>query len=92
MIQFKNDLYLRQIELLREKINDFNNYPFSLPAVKYLDKLSFHPNVTFIIGENGTGKSTILEAIAIALGFNPEGGSKNFIFKQKILTLNSINI
>ena len=37
-------------------------------------------NVTLIIGENGTGKSTLLEAIAVACGFNPEGGSRNFTF------------
>jgi predicted ATPase len=36
--------------------------------------------VTFFIGENGSGKSTLLEGIAIALGFNPEGGTKNFDF------------
>ncbi len=39
-----------------------------------------HPAVTFIIGENGSGKSTILEAMAVAWGFNPEGGTKNFSF------------
>ncbi|WP_459500269.1 AAA family ATPase [Bacillus sp. C1] len=55
-------------------------YPYCLPAIRTLQSLSFHPNVTFIIGENGTGKSTLLEAIAIALGFNAEGGTKNFRF------------
>jgi predicted ATPase len=39
--------------------------------------------VTFFIGENGTGKSTLLEAIAVSYGFNPEGGSKNFNFRTK---------
>ena len=33
-----------------------------------------------IIGKNGSGKSTLLEAIAIAYGFNPEGGTKNYVF------------
>ena len=37
--------------------------------------LRFKSNVTFIIGENGTGKSTFIEGIAIGAGFNPEGGS-----------------
>ena len=32
------------------------------------------------MGENGTGKSTLLEAIAVAEGFNPEGGTKNYHF------------
>lgn len=72
--------YLRKIELRREKVDSFSTYPYCLPAIKNLLTLEFHPKVTFIVGENGTGKSTILEAIAIAYGFNPEGGSKNFNF------------
>jgi predicted ATPase len=42
--------------------------------------LSFDKPVTFLIGENGMGKSTLIEAVAIAAGFNPEGGTKNFSF------------
>lgn len=72
--------YLRKIELRREKVDSFSTYPYCLPAIKSLSTLEFHPKVTYIVGENGTGKSTILEAIAIAYGFNPEGGSKNFNF------------
>lgn len=75
-----NSQYLRSIKLNRESIPSFNKYPFRLPSVKGLEELSFHPNVTFLIGENGMGKSTLLEAIAVALGFNPEGGSFNFNF------------
>jgi predicted ATPase len=45
-----------------------------------MEQLTFHPKVTFLIGENGMGKSTLLEAVAVALGFNPEGGSMNFNF------------
>jgi predicted ATPase len=45
-----------------------------------LESLELHPKVTFFVGENGSGKSTLLEALAVALGFNPEGGSKNFCF------------
>ena len=45
-----------------------------------LDVLPLHPKVTFLVGENGSGKSTLLEAVAIALGFNPEGGTRNFRF------------
>jgi len=72
--------YLRSIKLLRDKIDSFNQYPFSLPLFRDLDYLEFHPQVTFIVGENGTGKSTLLEAIAVAWGFNPEGGTRNFNF------------
>lgn len=35
------------------------------------------------MGENGSGKSTILEAIAVAYGFNPEGGTRNFNFSSR---------
>lgn len=72
--------YLRQIRLKREDIPSFDHYPFALPAVRHLEALDFHPRITFFIGENGSGKSTLLEAIAVAMGFNPEGGSRNFKF------------
>jgi predicted ATPase len=75
--------YLLEMQLLREKIPSFDEYPFSLPVIRNLEKLAFYPAVTFIIGENGTGKSTLLEAIATAWGFNPEGGSKNFRFSTR---------
>lgn len=72
--------YLRHIELCRDKIESFSEYPYCLPVLKDLSILEFHPNVTYIVGENGTGKSTLLEAIAIGYGFNPEGGTRNFNF------------
>lgn len=74
------DAYLRSIALRREEVPSFREYPFHLPVVAGLDRLEFHPRVTYIIGENGMGKSTLLEAIAVALGFNPEGGTLNFNF------------
>src|SRR6056297_2574689 len=76
----KSMQYIRSARLEREKIETFSEYPFCLPAVKNLETLSFHPAVTFVVGENGTGKSTLLESLAIACGFNPEGGTKNFNF------------
>lgn len=54
-----------------------------MPAIRDLQSLSFHPKVTFIIGDNGSGKSTILESIAVAYGFNAEGGTKNFNFTSR---------
>lgn len=48
--------------------------------LKQVTRLEFNRRVTFFVGENGTGKSTLLEAIAVAYGFNPEGGTKNFNF------------
>lgn len=76
----KRNQFLRSIELKRNNIESFSRYPYCLPVIKNLMSLEFHPKVTFIVGENGTGKSTILEAIATAFGFNPEGGTINFNF------------
>jgi predicted ATPase len=72
--------FVSRISLQRDKVDSFERYPFCLPAVRTLDRLDLHPKVTFFVGENGSGKSTLLEAIAVSLGFNAEGGSKNFNF------------
>jgi predicted ATPase len=60
---------------------DYDAYPFSIPAVRELGNFDFHPNVTFFVGENGAGKSTVLEGLALALGFGSEGGTRNVQFK-----------
>ncbi len=75
--------YLIDVQLRPDKAPDFSAYPFCLPAVRHLGRMEFDPAVTFIVGENGSGKSTLLEGIAIALGFNAEGGSKNFNFSTR---------
>lgn len=72
------DLYLR-----RDRVPSFDAFPYCLPAVRHLDRLPFHPYVTFLVGENGTGKSTLLEAIAVGCDLNPEGGSRNFRFATR---------
>jgi predicted ATPase len=75
--------YIRGIALLRDQVHDFDVYPYNLPAVRSLDRLELHAKVTFLIGENGTGKSTLIEAMAVAAGFNAEGGSRNFHFSTR---------
>ena len=75
--------YLLHVELLRERIPAEDQFPYNLPAVCHLQNLSFHPKVTFFIGENGTGKSTLLEALAVLCDLNPEGGSRNFNFATR---------
>ena len=64
---------------------DRRRYPHSIPAIGCLSRgqLEFFAPVTFFVGENGTGKSTLLEAIAVACGFNPEGGSRDFFFSTR---------
>lgn len=75
--------YLREVSLNREKVPSFDDYPFSLPVVRNLHTIQFHADVTFLVGENGTGKSTLLEAIAQLLHYNPEGGNKNIRFSTR---------
>jgi predicted ATPase len=75
--------YVLRLSLRREKVPAFTEYPYCLPVIRNLTKIDFHPAVTFLVGENGTGKSTLLEAIAVASGFNPEGGTRNFSFSTR---------
>ena len=78
-----SDQFLIEMRLDRARVPGFDVYPFSLNAVKNLDALPLHKSVTYIIGENGSGKLTLLEALAVAWGFNAEGGTKNFRFDTR---------
>lgn len=68
--------FLRRVVSLSEKF-DRTRHPFSVRAFSEGIDLSFRTNVTFFVGENGTGKSTLLEALAECCGFNPEGGNRD---------------
>lgn len=67
----------------RDNIPSREQYPFNIRALRNLSTLKFHPKVTYLSGENGMGKSTLIEAIAVACGFNPEGGTANFNFSTR---------
>jgi predicted ATPase len=69
--------YLQRITALFGDHIDWDTHPYNVPAVQALDTIDFHADVTFFIGENGAGKSTVLEAIALALGFSLDGGNFN---------------
>ncbi|NHN35310.1 AAA family ATPase [Paenibacillus agricola] len=75
--------FLRGIELDRDRVPTFDSYPFNLGVIQSLGSLEFHPKVTYIVGENGMGKSTLMESIAVAWGFNAEGGTQNFSFSTQ---------
>ncbi|MCW5557971.1 MAG: AAA family ATPase [Verrucomicrobiae bacterium] len=75
--RFAGGGFLSAVRLERDRVPDFDGYPFGVPAIRGLDRLKFHPAVTFFIGENGSGKSTLLEALAVKLRFNAEGGSRD---------------
>jgi predicted ATPase len=59
---------------------DMSRHPFNIRAYSRGIDLNFRSNVTFFVGENGSGKSTMLEAIAECCGFNPEGGNRDHHF------------
>ncbi|NEW06627.1 AAA family ATPase [Paenibacillus sp. SYP-B3998] len=70
-------MFLHEITKLSELITNEKQYPFHIPSIKHLDRLSLKKRVTFFVGENGSGKSTLLEAIAYQCGFHTGGGSRN---------------
>ena len=78
-----DNLFIKGITYDKENVPNNNIYPFNIEAIKNLDSIKLNKNVTFFIGENGVGKSTFIEAIAVALKLNPEGGTQNFSFKTK---------
>ena len=82
---FDDRRFLLDVTLLRDGIRSFDDFPFCVPAVRHLETLDLDHDVTFFIGENGTGKSTLLEAIAVAWGMNPEGGGRNFNFSTRAM-------
>lgn len=60
-----------------------DSYLHRIQALAGMEALNFENPVTFFVGENGTGKSTLLEAVAAAYGLNPEGGSRDFRFATR---------
>ena len=77
-----NQLFIRQAAIDWERIAS-DDYLRRIPALQGLERLELSAPVTFFVGDNGTGKSTLLEAVASAWGLNPEGGSRNFRFSTR---------
>ena len=75
------NLFVNRIRLNKDNI-DYSKYPFNIKCLSKFDELKIDNSVTLFYGENGVGKSTLIEAIAIALGLNPEGGSNNMQFSN----------
>lgn len=71
--------YIRSVEIAWEQLPE-DTWLRRVPALRTMGKLHFKNNITFFAGENGTGKSTLLEGIAVACGFNPEGGTIHYHF------------
>ena len=70
--------YLRRVWLDRSLVPDWDAYPFCLPVFQDGFDLSFESAITIIVGENGTGKSTILEGVAALAGYDDAGGGRGY--------------
>ena len=75
--------YIKKIYGVNREDLAGDSYLRGIPFLKNFKGMEIDSPVTFFVGENGTGKSTLLEALAVRLGFNAEGGSKNFNFATK---------
>ena len=75
----KKDLFVKELKIDWDAIAP-GSYLRNIKTIANINSLAFHSPITFFVGENGTGKSTLLEAMAVAYGFNPEGGTVNYSF------------
>jgi predicted ATPase len=71
--------YLTRIWLDPTRIADRKAYPFCLPFLRDDFELSLDRPITIIVGENGTGKSTLLEGMAVLAGYDEAGGGKGYM-------------
>ena len=76
----RDNVFVTSLAIDWADVPDKGVYPFNVPAIASLRALDLGQPITFFCGENGTGKSTLLEAMGIAYGLNPEGGSRNYTF------------
>lgn len=72
-------MFLKDVRVM-DWPKDTSQYPFNLPSLQGLSEIHLDKAITYFVGENGSGKSTVLEAIAKSAGFNPEGGSRHNTF------------
>lgn len=76
-------IHLRQI-ILDLKFNKVTDYPGKVPVLENFRSMEFESAVTILVGENGSGKSTVLEAIAKAVGSVTIGSEE--VARDKTLT------
>lgn len=76
-----DSLFIKSIRINKDNV-DTSKYPFNIKCLKNFEELKIDTSVTLFYGENGVGKSTLVEAIAVSLGLNPEGGSNNMQFSN----------
>jgi predicted ATPase len=66
-------IHLRSIDI-RPAARELDGFPFGLPVVRKFREIKLRSPVTFLVGENGSGKSTVLESVAAAVGSVVVGG------------------
>jgi predicted ATPase len=70
--------YLKRVWLDQARVTEPSAYPFCLPFLHSGFELEFDQAITIIVGENGTGKSTLLEGLAALAGYDEAGGGKGY--------------
>jgi predicted ATPase len=72
--------YLRRLLLDPERVEDWDKYPWNLPLFRGREfEWELDAAITIVVGENGTGKSTLLEAIGALAGYDEAGGGKGYM-------------
>lgn len=82
-MELARNLFIEKIIFEKDRVEIFDKYPFNIDIIRGFDELQLNSRVTFLIGENGIGKSTFIEALAVACKLNPEGGTQNLNFSTK---------
>src|ERR1700685_2300769 len=70
--------YLKRVWLDLSRVADPASYPFCLPFLRNSFEIDFERAITIIVGENGTGKSSLLEGVAVLAGYDEAGGGKGY--------------
>ena len=87
--------FLRSASLTWDGVAAGKGHPFDVPAIAAMAgtdlTLRFHRNVTVFVGDNGSGKATLLEAIAVHQGMNAEGGARGMQFGTRDDTVSSLH-
>ena len=84
-MSLESKLIVKRVYLERDRIETFDFYPFDIECIKNFHELNFKSPVTFLVGENGVGKSTFIEALAVSLDYQLKVVQKTLDMKQKIL-------